>query len=45
MMFIDAPMHLSDEEYAEDIDEVVAEAENSNVVALVKSIPYAKKNV
>jgi len=45
MMFIDAHAHLSDEEYAEDIDEVIAEAKNANVVALVKSTPYAKKNV
>ncbi len=45
MMFVDAHVYLSDEEYAEDIDEIVAEAKNSNVVTLVKSTPHAKKNV
>jgi len=37
MKFVDAHVHLSDEEYAEDIDEIVAEAKNSNVVALVSN--------
>lgn len=45
MMFVDAHVHLSDEEYAEDIHEVVDEAKNSKVVALVKSTSHAKKNV
>ncbi|MDI6846569.1 MAG: TatD family hydrolase, partial [Candidatus Bathyarchaeia archaeon] len=32
-----AHIHLSDEEYANDIDEIIVEAKNSNVVALVSS--------
>jgi TatD DNase family protein len=35
--FIDAHLHLSDEEYADHTDEVVAEARQSNVVALVSN--------
>jgi TatD DNase family protein len=35
--FVDAHLHLSDEEYAEHTDEAVAEAKQSNVVALVSS--------
>jgi TatD DNase family protein len=35
--FVDAHLHLSDEEYAEHADEVVAEARQSNVVALVSN--------
>jgi TatD DNase family protein len=35
--FVDAHLHLSDEEYAECTDEVVAEAKRSNVVALVSN--------
>lgn len=37
MKFVDAHVHLSDEEYAENIDEIIAEAKNSNVVALVSN--------
>lgn len=37
MKFVDAHVHLSDEEYAEDVDEIIAEAEKSNVVALVSN--------
>ncbi|RLI40802.1 hypothetical protein DRO59_08470 [Candidatus Bathyarchaeota archaeon] len=37
MKFIDAHVHLSDEEYAEDLDEIIAEAKKSNVVALVSN--------
>jgi TatD DNase family protein len=37
MKFVDAHIHLSDEEYSECVDEVVTEARNSNVVALVSN--------
>jgi len=37
MKFVDAHVHLSDKEYAEDIDEIIAEAKDSNVVALVSN--------
>jgi len=37
MKFVDAHVHLSDEEYAEDMDEIIAEAKDSNVVALVSN--------
>ena len=37
MKFVDAHIHLSDEEYAGQVDEVIAEAENSGVVALVSN--------
>lgn len=37
MKFVDAHIHLSDEEYVERVDEVLAEAENSGVVALVSN--------
>jgi TatD DNase family protein len=37
MKFVDAHIHLSDEEYAGGVDEVLAEAENSGVVALVSN--------
>ena len=37
MKFVDAHVHLSDEEYAEDLDEIIAEAKKSNVVALVSN--------
>jgi TatD DNase family protein len=37
MKFVDAHVHLSDEEYAGCIEEVMAEAKNSNVVALVSN--------
>jgi TatD DNase family protein len=35
MTFVDAHIHLSDEEYSECIDEIVTEAKNSDVTALV----------
>lgn len=35
--FVDAHVHLSDEEYLENIDEIIAEAKSSNVVALVSN--------
>jgi len=37
MKFVDAHIHLSDEEYAVCIKEIVEEAKNSNVVALVSN--------
>jgi TatD DNase family protein len=37
MKFVDAHIHLSDEEYSECVDEVIAEARCSNVVALVSN--------
>jgi TatD DNase family protein len=37
MKFVDAHIHLSDEEYKECVDEIVTEARNSNVVALVSN--------
>jgi TatD DNase family protein len=37
MKFVDAHIHLSDEEYVGHVDEVLAEAENSGVVALVSN--------
>lgn len=37
MKFVDAHVHLSDKEYAGDIDEIINEAKDSNVVALVSN--------
>jgi len=37
MKLIDAHIHLSDAEYAKQLDELVAEAKNANVVALVSN--------
>jgi len=37
MKFVDAHIHLSDEAYKECVDEIIAEARNSNVVALVSN--------
>jgi len=37
MRFVDAHIHLSDEEYANYVDEIIKEAKNSNVVALVSN--------
>jgi len=37
MKFVDAHIHLSDEEYGENINEIVFEAKSSNVVALVSN--------
>ncbi len=37
MKFIDAHIHLSDEEYSNCVDEVIADAKNANVVALVSN--------
>jgi TatD DNase family protein len=37
MKFVDAHIHLSDEEYSECVDEVITDARSSNVVALVSN--------
>lgn len=37
LKYADAHIHLSDEEYAGKVDEIVSEAKNSNVVALVSN--------
>ncbi|MEM3696225.1 MAG: TatD family hydrolase [Candidatus Bathyarchaeia archaeon] len=37
MKFVDSHVHLSDEEYSEHIEDIIAEAVNSNVVALVSN--------
>lgn len=37
MKFVDAHIHLSDEEYVESIQEIIAEAKNAGVVALVSN--------
>jgi len=37
MKFVDAHVHLSDEEYSNCTDEIITEAKNSNVVALVSN--------
>lgn len=37
MKFVDAHIHLSDEEYSDCIDEIMTEAKSSNVVALVSN--------
>ncbi|MGQ9623811.1 MAG: TatD family hydrolase [Candidatus Bathycorpusculaceae bacterium] len=37
MKFVDAHIHLSDEEYIDKIDNLIADARNSNVVALVSN--------
>jgi TatD DNase family protein len=37
MKFVDSHIHLSDEEYSEHIDDVIADAKKSNVVALVSN--------
>jgi TatD DNase family protein len=37
MKFVDSHIHLSDEEYSEHVDKIIADAKNSNVVALVSN--------
>lgn len=37
MRLIGAHVHLSDEEYADDVAEIIVEAKNSGVVALVSN--------
>ncbi|MBX5327870.1 MAG: TatD family hydrolase [Candidatus Bathyarchaeia archaeon] len=45
MRFVDAHVHLSDEEYAKCIDEIISEAKNANVVALVSNSMDFKTSV
>jgi len=45
MKFVDAHVHLSDEEYAACIEEIMAEAKNSNVVALVSNSMDLKTSI
>ena len=45
MKFVDAHIHLSDEEYSESVDEVIAEARSSNVVALVSNSMDLKTSI
>jgi TatD DNase family protein len=37
MKFVDAHIHLSDDEYSESTDNIIADAKNSNIVALVSN--------
>jgi len=45
MKYVDAHIHLSDPEYAESIDEVIAEARNTNVVAMVSNSVDLKTSI
>jgi len=45
MKFVDAHVHLSDEEYTECVDEIIVEAKQSNVVALVSNSMDLKSSV
>jgi len=45
MEFVDAHIHLSDEEYANCTDEIVTEAKNANVVALVSNSMDLKTSI
>jgi len=45
MRFVDAHIHLSDEEYTNQIDEIVEEAKKANVVALVSNSMDLKTSV
>lgn len=45
LRYVDAHIHLSDEEYAKKVDEIVSEARNSNVVALVSNSMDLKTSV
>jgi len=45
MRFIDAHIHLSDEEYDDIINEIISEAKNNNVVALVSNSMDLKTSV
>lgn len=45
MRFIDAHIHLSDEEYAECTNEIVSEAKDANVVALVSNAMDLKTSI
>jgi TatD DNase family protein len=43
--FVDAHVHLSDEEYAGNVEEVIAEAEEANVVAMVSNSVDLKTSI
>lgn len=45
MKFVDAHIHLSDEEYSGCVDEIVREAQGSNVVALVSNSMNLKTSI
>jgi TatD DNase family protein len=45
MRFVDAHIHLSDEEYSNVIDEIIADAKNANVVALVSNSMDLKTSI
>jgi TatD DNase family protein len=45
MRFVDAHIHLSDEEYSNVIDEIIADAKNANVVALVSNSMNLKTSI
>jgi len=45
MKYVDAHIHLSDPEYAECVDEVIAEARNTNVVAMVSNSVDLKTSI
>jgi len=45
MKFVDAHIHLSDEEYTECVDEIISEAKNANVVALVSNSMDLKTSI
>ncbi|HVP26677.1 MAG TPA: TatD family hydrolase [Candidatus Bathyarchaeia archaeon] len=45
MRFVDAHIHLSDEEYSNIVDEIIADAKNANVVALVSNSMDLKTSI
>jgi TatD DNase family protein len=45
MRFVDAHIHLSDKEYSGHIDDIIADARNSNVVALVSNSMDLKTSI
>jgi len=45
MRFVDAHIHLSDEEYSNVVDEIIADAKNANVVALVSNSMDLKTSI
>ncbi len=45
LKFVDAHIHLSDEEYAGRIDEIILDAKNSNVMALVSNSMNLKTSI
>ena len=45
MKLVDAHVHLSDAEYANHVDELIVDAEKSNVVALVSNSMDLKTSI